>query len=117
MFRAMDCFFLRLAQSPRPRKTAIEALTSQGVLVFLQPSIGWYRISSPPKPDRPSVTGWCALNGLPNRLDPAFPEKNGFPFPPEVTLGGFLIDKPQTPGRFLGRVSSLSRSLHPHTGL
>jgi len=37
------------------------------------------------------VTGWGALNGLPNCLDPAYPEKNGFPFPPEVILGGFLF--------------------------
>ena len=78
-------------QPPRPRKTAIEALTSQGVLVFLQPTIGWKRIDSPPKPERPSVTGWDALNGLPNCLDPAYPPKNGFPFPPEVILGGFLL--------------------------
>ena len=41
MFRATDRFSERLDQSPRPRRTAIEALTSQGVPVFFQPTIGW----------------------------------------------------------------------------
>ena len=70
---------------------AIEALSSQGVLAFLQPSIGWQRIVSPPKPEGPSVIGWDALNDKPNWLDPARPPKNGFPLPPEVILGGFLF--------------------------
>ena len=60
-------------------------------MVFLQPTIGWKRIDAPPKPGRPSVIGWDALNGEPNCLDPAYPPKNGFPFPPEVILGGFLL--------------------------
>ena len=52
---------------------------------------GWKQIDTPPKPERPSVIGWDALNGKPNSLDPAYPPKNGFPFPPEVILGGFLL--------------------------
>jgi len=60
-------------------------------MVFFQPMNGGRQTDGPPKPERPRVTGWDAWNGLPNRLDPAYPEKNGFPFPPEVTLGGFLF--------------------------
>ena len=59
------------------------------------PPLAGIRIDSPPKPERPSVIGWDALNGPPNCLDPAYPTKNGFPFPPEVILGGFLFgDEP-----------------------
>ncbi len=58
MLRATDRFLQRLNQSPRPRKTAIEALTSQGVPVFFQPTIGWEWTDLPPKPERPSFTGW-----------------------------------------------------------
>jgi hypothetical protein len=47
----------------------------------------------PPKPERPSVIRWEASNGDPDLADPAYPPKNGFPFPPEVILGGFLGDK------------------------
>ena len=34
-----------------------------------------------------------ALNDKPSRPNPAYPQKNGFPFPPEVILGGFCIDR------------------------
>ena len=41
------------------------------------------------------VAGWGALNDKPNCLYPAYRHKNGFPFPPEVILGGFLFgDEP-----------------------
>ena len=40
MFRATNRSVERLDQSPRPRKTAIEALTSLGVLILFQPPIG-----------------------------------------------------------------------------
>ena len=69
----------------------MRAHTSQGVNGFVQPMIGWMRINAPPKPRRPSVIGWDAWNGEPDRLDPAYPHQNGSPFPPEVILGGFLF--------------------------
>ena len=77
----------------------MQALTSPGVTVFLQPTIGWRRIDAPPKPVRPSVTGWDALNGEPNRLDPAYPNKKRlFRFPPRSSLGvsclGMICRKP-----------------------
>jgi hypothetical protein len=87
----------------------MQALTSPGVMVFFQPKIGGRRTDAPPKPVRPSVTGWGALNGLPNHLDPAYPPKNGFPFAPRGYPWGVLIDKPRMPGGLFG----LSRSLHP----
>src|SRR5271157_2263461 len=41
------------------------------------------------------VAGWGALNGLPNHLDSAYPQKTAFRLPPEVILGGFLFgDEP-----------------------
>ena len=70
MLRATERLQFALEEPPGPRKTATEALKSQGVLVFLQPSVGWQRIVSPPKPERPSVTGWDALNDKPNCLNP-----------------------------------------------
>ena len=60
-------------------------------MVFFQPTIGWRQIDAPPKPVGPSVIGWGALNGLPNHLDPAYPQKTAFRLPPEVILGGFLF--------------------------
>ena len=37
------------------------------------------------------VTGWGALNGLPNCLDPAYPQKTAFRFPPRLSLGGSYL--------------------------
>ena len=69
----------------------MQALTSQDVLVLAPAFTGWKQTDTPPKPEGPSVSGWDALNGKPNCLDPAYPQQNGFPFPPEVILGGFLF--------------------------
>jgi hypothetical protein len=70
----------------------MQALKSLDVTVLFQPEIGWRQIDAPPKPARPSVIGWVALNHTPNCPNSAYPPKNGFPFPLEVILGGFLID-------------------------
>ena len=62
---------------------------SPGVLVFHQPKFCWRGTYAPPKPERPSVIGWDALNDKPNCLNSAYPPKNGFPFPPRSSLGVF----------------------------
>jgi hypothetical protein len=59
------------------------------------------------------VAGWGALNGLPNCLDPAYLQKR-LSVSPRGDPWGVLIDEPWMPGGFFGRVSKLSRSLHPH---
>jgi hypothetical protein len=89
MLRATDRFLSAWTNLPDLEKTAMQASSSPGVRVFFQPTIGWRQTDTPPKPVRPSVTGWGALNGSPNCHDPAYRHKNGFPFPPEVILGGF----------------------------
>jgi len=95
MLRATDRFLSAWTNLPDLDKTAMQASSSPGVRVFFQPTIGWRQTDAPPKPVRPSVTGWCALNDKPNHLDPACPPKTAFRLPPEVILGGFLFgDEP-----------------------
>ena len=48
-------------------------------------------VGAPPKPEGPNVKGWGAWYGLPKRLDPAYPSKTAFRFPPGLILGGFLF--------------------------
>src|SRR5271166_2568953 len=85
----------------------MQALKSPDVRV-LKPTRGWRQNKVPPKPERLSVIGWDASNHTPNCIDSAYRPKNGFPFPPEVILGGFLLTC--MPGGFFG----LSRRLHAH---
>ncbi len=86
-------------------------------MILLQPTIGWRQTDTPPKSERPRVTGWDAWNGLPNRLDPAYPEKNGFPFPPEVILGGFLFgDEPPRTDVNDDAATTLYTSCHAQNG-
>jgi hypothetical protein len=42
-----------------------QALTSPGVVVFLQHKIGWRQIDAPPKPGRPIFSRWGASNETP----------------------------------------------------
>jgi hypothetical protein len=62
----------------------------------------WRSIDAPPTPRRPSVIGWDAFNGNgnsePNCLDPAYPSKTAFRFPPRATsLGVFYCPAAASP--------------------
>ena len=75
-------------RAPRPRKNGMRAHTSQGATASVEPVSGWMQITAPPKPRRPSVTGWLPGTASPTTLTRHTPKKRLF-VSPRVVLGGF----------------------------
>jgi len=85
---------------------------SSGVMVLRQRASGWRRIHAPPKPERPNVIGWDALNNKPNGLDSAYLPKTAFRFPPRSFLG--VSFSKMSPGRIRSesRPGGMSARIH-----
>ena len=78
--------------SPRRRlpdlaTTAMRAHTSQGATASVEPLSGWMQTTAPPKPRRPSVTGWVPGTASPTTLTRHAPPKR-LSVSPEGNLGG-----------------------------
>ena len=62
-------------KAPRPRKSGDAGSHVSRRDGSIQPMSGWTRIIAPPKPSRPSVTGWLPGTASPTTLTRHTPEQ------------------------------------------
>ncbi len=81
MLRAMDRFLSAWTNLPDLDKTAMQTLMCrrQGLLPA-HDRLETDRCAAEGR--KTKIAGWGALNGLPDHLDPACPQKTAFRFPP-----------------------------------